>query len=545
MADKGYKRRITLEFDYASVQNGVPDTTKQIQVLNQTFSAANAEANAYGTGLEKLGVKHDYLKKKIELINSELTKNKERLEQAKKSGSPDAVQKYTVAVARSEAALKKAGAELVLTNKELKKQAEFLGKNKGEWDKLAEGFDKTGKTLSKTLTAPIMLAGAGAIKAAADFEQTMGKVDVVFGESSEAVKRWSQNSIEKFGLARGSALGAAADFGAMAKNFGFTGDQVAKISTDLSARMMDFATFTNASVDEVKTAFEGAFTGNSASLKRFGIVMNQATLEQYAYTHGMGRQIDKMSEAQKVMLRYNFIMEQTSQAVGNTKRESDSFSGQMAMMKETVKELGENFGKILLPVITPIIKGINDLFKRINSLDSGTKTFIVTLLGVVAAFGPMLIMFSKLIKAGSTISTALSATGGFGFIKWAAIIMGVVLAITLLITALNVLLGKGNETARAFGSVRQNMGMAQQNLIPAHAAGSNFIAQDHIALVHRGEAIIPAKNNPWNPAAAAPYGGGGDTFNLNVQMDEVDEVSKLVRVVNGLKQSRRSAYGYN
>ena len=542
MAGKGYKRRITLEFDYASIQEGVPKTNKQMQTLNQTFKAAKAEADAYGTTAEKLAVKQDYLRQKMEILNKELAINKERLEQAKKSGNPEAVENYTIAVAKSEAALKSAAAEMVKTNDALKQQSEFLGLTKKEWEDQSQKLESLGQSMSKALTLPILAAGAGAVKVASDMEQTLGKVDVVFGQNSEAVKRWSQNSLRDFGLARSSALEAAADFGAMATNFGFASKDVATMSTELSARMMDFATFTNSSLDEVKDAFSGVFTGSAQSLKRFGIVMNQATLEQYAHSQGIRKSINDMTEAEKVQLRYNYVMEQTAMSVGNVHRESNTFSGQLALLKETVKSLGESFGQFILPVITPFLQLLNKLFEKVNSLDDGTKKFVMTCLTVVAAIGPMLILLSKMAKLGGGIASLLSATGGFGMLKWIATILGVVAAIAVLLAIIAVLTGKGKELNQTLGNVGQSARGISVGAMQSHAVGTNFIAEDHVALVHRGEAIIPAKSNPWNPDASTPYGGGGDTFNLTVSMDEVGEVAKLIDTVNGLKQYRR-AYG--
>ncbi len=106
-----------------------------------------------------------------------------------------------------------------------------------------------------------------------------------------------------------------------------------------------------------------------------------------------------MSQAEKVQLRYNYVMEKTVNAQGDFARTSDSTANQLKIFKESTKELGDVFGQTLLPMITPIIKNINELLQGIANLDDETKQWIVKIATFTATLGPMLMLTGKISKA--------------------------------------------------------------------------------------------------------------------------------------------------
>ena len=262
----------------------------------------------------------------------------------------------------------------------------------------AQKFTAIGQNLTLGVTLPVLAAGAAAFKMASDYEESLNKVRVAFGSSSSSVEEFSKTAIDSIGLAEQSALDMAALFGDMATSMGLTRPAAAEMSTSLVQLAGDLSSFKNINIEEVTTALAGVFTGETESLKRLGIVMTEANVQAYALEKGIKKKLNTMSQAEKVALRYEYVLNATKNAQGDFARTSDGAANQMRVVSQAVKDLGADFGKILLPVITPLIKSIADAVKRFANLDEATKKTVITVAALAAAIGPVLIAYSKLSK---------------------------------------------------------------------------------------------------------------------------------------------------
>lgn len=108
---------------------------------------------------------------------------------------------------------------------------------------------------------PIVALGTLAVKNASDLQETMNKVDVAFGDSSNSVKEWGDTTIKQFGIAKGTALDMASLFGDMATGMGVNQDEASNLSKNMVGLAGDLASFKNISLDVAKTALAGVFTG--------------------------------------------------------------------------------------------------------------------------------------------------------------------------------------------------------------------------------------------------------------------------------------------
>lgn len=267
-----------------------------------------------------------------------------------------------------------------------------LSKTEKRLNDFGKKMQSIGKDMSLYLTAPIVALGGASIKLASSFNESLNKVDVAFKESSQQVKDFAKTTLTTFGIAEGSALDMAALFGDMSTSMGLTTSQAAKLSTSLVGLAGDLASFKDMNVEEVTTALNGVFTGETESLKRLGIVMTEVNLKQFALDRGMNANLQTMSQAEKVMLRYNYIMAMTTNAQGDFARTGDSAANQTRQFTQGLKQLGQQFGEILLPTFTKIVNILNQLIKYFSELGAGTKTLIVALSGFVALSGPLLYM---------------------------------------------------------------------------------------------------------------------------------------------------------
>tara|TARA_R110000796_G_scaffold59842_2_gene138148 strand:+ start:463 stop:2481 length:2019 start_codon:yes stop_codon:yes gene_type:complete len=323
--------------------------------------------------------------------------------------------------------------EIILTG-DTKQLDAALSKTQKKLKDFGDSAKAVGKSMSIYVTAPIVLAGGASIKFASDFQESLNKVDVSFKNSSKEVREFAKTTLKSFGIAEGTALDMSALFGDMSTSMGLSTNEAAKMSTSLVGLAGDMASFKNISIDEVTTALSSVFTGETESLKRLGIVMTEVNLKQFAMEQGITKNIKLFSQAEKVQLRYNYVMAQTANSQGDFARTSDGAANQMRIFQETIKELAVEFGQILLPTFTKIITKVNDLLERFRELSPSTKKIIIVVAGLAAALGPLLIVIGTL---ASTVIPALIT--GFKLFKTAMI--AVTGPIGLIITAVTALAG--------------------------------------------------------------------------------------------------------
>lgn len=262
-----------------------------------------------------------------------------------------------------------------------------------------------GTKMSTYITVPLVAAGAASIALASDMEEASSKTDVVFGSMSGAVHQFANDALSTFGLASSSALTMASTFGAMASSMGMSDQVAADMSTTLTGLAADMASFYNVSTEVAQTSLQSIFTGETEALKKFGIVMTQTNLEEFA--RQQGDVYKSMSESEKVMTRYQFVLAQTADAQGDFERTSGGTANSIRVFQESIKELGASFGAILLPVITPIIQKLSAIAQAIANLPAPVRTAITAILALAAAVGPLLLIVGTLMSSiGSIISVA-------------------------------------------------------------------------------------------------------------------------------------------
>jgi hypothetical protein len=286
-----------------------------------------------------------------------------------------------------------------------------------------------GQSLSLRLTAPLALAGGAAIKLASDFEESLNKVSVAFKDSSKDVQAFAKTTLKSFGIAEGTALDMAALFGDMSTSMGLSTSQAAKLSTSMVGLAGDLASFKNMNIEEVTTALNGVFTGETESLKRLGIVMTEVNLKQFAMEQGIKKNLDQMTQSEKVLLRYQYVMKNTANAQGDFERTGGGAANQMRMFNESLKELGVQFGAVILPAVTQIITKFNSILGYLRDLSPATKTFILTIAGIAAATGPLLFLAGSILpKVLTGFKLLTSAAGKFNLTIGKGGALGVLIA---------------------------------------------------------------------------------------------------------------------
>ena len=291
--------------------------------------------------------------------------------------------------------------------KSFEKQMENISaKAKSIGDKLSG----IGTGLTAGVTVPLAIAGKGVVDAASDFNENLNKIDVAFGNSASEVKAWADTATESFGLSMNQALEATALFGDMATSMGLSQGEAANMATSLSGLAGDLASFKNIGIDQAMTALNGVFTGETESLKQLGIVMTETNLEEFA--NGIGLAYSEMTQAEKVQLRYNYVMAMSKNAIGDYARTSDGTANSMRTFQASVENLSISLGQNLLPMITPIIQKATEMVNAFASADPKIQQTVLAIAGIAAVAGPALIVIGKIVSSVGSVASVLGTLGG-------------------------------------------------------------------------------------------------------------------------------------
>ncbi len=230
------------------------------------------------------------------------------------------------------------------------------------------GITKAAGAVGIALTAAfavkqIIAFGKQAVALASDLQEVQNVVDTAFGSMAYKMEEFADKSIEMYGISKLSAKQTGSTFMAMARGMKISSDSASDMAIQLTALSADMSSFYNVSQDVASTALKSVFTGETETLKQFGIVMTQANLQQFAYENGIKANISSMSQAEQVQLRYMYVMKQTSMVQGDFARTSDSWANQTRMLSENWKEFLSILGSGLIQVLLPLVQILNELLK--------------------------------------------------------------------------------------------------------------------------------------------------------------------------------------
>lgn len=225
--------------------------------------------------------------------------------------------------------------------------------------------------------------GVAAVTAASDLEEVQNVVDVAFGaEQVHKIEKFADTCIEAFGMSELSAKTTAGAFMSMGKAIGIPADEASDMSIALTGLTGDFASFHNISQEYAKTAMAAVYTGETETLKRYGLIVTEANLQQYALNKGIETSVKKMDAATKTRLRYNYIMEQTAFIQGDFARTSSSWANQVRVLQQRWTQFLIVLGKGLVQVLKPIVKVLNVALQRLIDFSNVLGKILTKLFGI-------------------------------------------------------------------------------------------------------------------------------------------------------------------
>jgi hypothetical protein len=277
-----------------------------------------------------------------------------------------------------------------------------------------KGLDSTVKSTSsgmgsfvsklKSVGAAMGVAFAGqqiasfaksAVLAASDMNESLSKVQVVFGQGSGAVVKFADDAAVSMGLSKQAALEAAGTYGNLFQAFGLGQKPAQDMSTSLVQLASDLASFNNTSTDEALLALRSGLSGETEPLKKFGVALSDTRLKTEALAMGLIKSTSEaLTPAAKAQASYALIMKDTVLAQGDYERTSSGTANTMRTLAAQIQNAKAALGAALLPafqalllIMKPVVAILAKFGKFLGDNAGAVKIFISVLLLGAAAWG--------------------------------------------------------------------------------------------------------------------------------------------------------------
>ena len=325
------------------------------------------------------------------LDNSGMEKDAAKVEQSAKKTAMALAAEYRKAGMSQSEALKKAWSEIErTTTKSSKKSGNAIRKNMGGAAQSVVGSLGGLNTVIGKLMGAIAGAfsvyqigrfGAACIELGSDVAEVQNVVDVSFGSMAYKMEEFADTAITSFGMSKLAAKQAGSTYMAMARGMGVAEDAASDMAIALTGLSGDVASFFNISQEDAAYKLRSIFTGETETLKDLGVVMTQANLQQYAMAHGMNSNIQAMSQAEQVALRYSFVVDSLKLAAGDFARTQDSWANQTRILAMQWQEFMSVIGQALTTVLLPLVKLLNIIVAALINMANTLNSVITAIFG--------------------------------------------------------------------------------------------------------------------------------------------------------------------
>lgn len=206
-------------------------------------------------------------------------------------------------------------------------------------------------------------------------------VDVSFGSMADEAYKFASTAKEQFGLSELAAKQYSGTMMAMMKSSGVAQDAASKMSISLAGLAGDIASFYNIDTDTAFQKIRSGISGEIEPLRQLGINLSVANMEAYALSRGITTSYNAMSQAEKVALRYNYLMSVTGDVQGDFARTSGTWANQVRLLTLNFQSLSAVIGQGLIAGILPAIQALNALMSKLMQAANAFRNFMYVLMG--------------------------------------------------------------------------------------------------------------------------------------------------------------------
>lgn len=313
---------------------------------------------------------------------------------------------------------------------------------------LVTGFSNTSKSIKSTrsgfrglastigkfyATYWMVMRAVGKIGSAVDLASQLTEVqnvvDTTFGDMASKVDDFTKTSIQDFGMSELTVKQISSRFQALGTSIGISSEQVANgtavankalmsqnntlykttdsmadMSLNLTRLAGDMASFYDVDQADVAKSLQSIFSGTIAPLRRYGLDLTQATLSEWAMKNGLDANIKSMTQAEKVFLRYNYVMANTQAAQGDFAKTANTWANSVRVLKQEFQAWGSIIGSVVINALKPFVQALNKVMLKVISF---TRT-------VADALGAIFGWTIEISGGGATVDGMEDIAGGVG-----------------------------------------------------------------------------------------------------------------------------------
>ncbi len=286
-----------------------------------------------------------------------------------------------------------------------------------------DATDKKSRTLSKTLSniggGELLVAGVAvtalagsSIKAGSDLNETLSKTQVVLGDAADEVIAWSKTTATSLGQSQQAALDSASTFALFGKSAGLTGKRLADFATETTGLATDMASFFNTSPEQAVEAIGAAFRGESEPIRKYNVLLDDATLRQQAMKLGLiATTKQALTPQQKVLAAHAEILRQTSDAQGDFARTSEGLANQQRINSARFADFQAQLGGVLIPALLNAQNAAFGLANGLQSANDASGGFLGKAALFAAAIPVGAFALDKLAVGGTAVVNQFSKVG--------------------------------------------------------------------------------------------------------------------------------------
>lgn len=259
------------------------------------------------------------------------------------------------------------------------------------------GFRGLASTIGKFYaTYWLVMRAVGKIGSAVDLASRLTEVqnvvDTTFGDMASKVDDFTKTSIQDFGMSELTVKQISSRFQALGTSIGISSEQVANgtavankalmsqnntlykttdsmadMSLNLTRLAGDMASFYDVDQADVAKSLQSIFSGTIAPLRRYGLDLTQATLSEWAMKNGLDANIKSMTQAEKVLLRYNYVMANTQAAQGDFAKTANTWANSVRVLKQEFQAWGSIIGSVVINALKPFVQALSKVMLKVIS----------------------------------------------------------------------------------------------------------------------------------------------------------------------------------
>lgn len=270
-----------------------------------------------------------------------------------------------------------------------------------------------GSQLTRTVTIPILAAGAGAVKFAAEAEIARTRLDVVFGPQGAGVMVATLRELQgQIPASTREIHNFAASFGEMLIPLGIAPKRAREMSTELILIAKNISLVQKVPAERAFSALRSALVSQTRELRKLGVNVTEADIKREAFAQGWLKAGEQLGVTGRALAAFNVIVNRSALLAKANETASQTFALRLLFLKARAEDAAAALGRELLPILIPLIESATRLAQRIQTLDGAKVRLVIRIAALIAIIGPLIVIVGNLTLAIRGLAAMFVLLGG-------------------------------------------------------------------------------------------------------------------------------------